>query len=158
MRKRFFDVKDIRKYGVQFIMTPHIEAGTEEIRYRIIGICKGEQFKVSETGKPLQAISELNNYFLKYSKDFKKISDINITKFDEELNSLEKLSQFYNEKINILNNLPSREYLEDLPMRSNKDEKDLIYYCKKYNIKGYTKLKKNAIITMIIEEGINNIK
>lgn len=157
MKKNFFDIKDIKKYGMQVAMLPYIEVGTQEMRYKIIGICNGEQLKISETGKPLQAISELNNYFLKYSKTLQNLSEIGIKKFDEDLISLEDLIKKYDEKIYKMNNIPKREYLETLPMRTQKNEESLVELCKKNNIKGYAKLKKDDIINKIIEESINNI-
>jgi len=157
MKKSFFNIKDIKKYGMQVALIPYIEAGTEEMRYKIIGICNGEQLKISETGKPLHAISELNNYFLKYSKDLKKISELNIKQFDENLVCLEDLITKFDEKMDKMKNIPKREYLETLPMRASKDKESLIGWCKELNIKGYSKLKKEEIINKIIEESINKI-
>jgi len=155
---KFFTPKELKKYGMQVILLPYIEMGTNEMRYKIIGLCNGRQLKISETSKPIQALSELNNYFLKFSEKLKNVSEVQIKKVEDNLFTLEELISEFENKLKLVEEIPNRELLEKLPMRSKETSKSLLHYCKILDIKGYSKLSKEEVISKIIETYLENIK
>ena len=155
MKERFFTAQDIKKHGVQVVMLPFLETATDELRYRIIGICNGRQVKLAETGKPVTAISELNNFFIKYSTKVNRIGESAVKKIDEDLMNIEDIAKELKLKIKAVEEIPSREELKKLPL---KGEKSLTDYCKVLGIKGYSKLTKDELINSIIDMYIKEIK
>lgn len=155
MKERFFTAQDIKKHGVQVVMLPFLETATDELRYRIIGICNGKQVKLAETGKPVTAISELNNFFIKYSTKVNRIGESAVKKIDEDLMNIEDIAKELKLKIKAVEEIPSREELKKLPL---KGEKSLTDYCKVLGIKGYSKLTKDELINSIIDMYIKEIK
>lgn len=155
MKERFFTAQDIKKFGVQIVMIPFLETATDELRYRIIGLCNGRQVKLAETGKPVTALSELNNFFIKYSTKINRIGELTVKKIDEELMNLEDISKELKLKIKAVEEIPSREELKKLPL---KGEKSLNDYCKILGIKGYSKLSKEELINRIIDMYIEEVK
>ena len=155
MKERFFTAQDIKKHGVQVVMLPFLETATDELRYRIIGICNGRQVKLAETGKPVTAISELNNFFIKYSTKVNRIGESAVKKIDEDLMNIEDIAKELKLKIKAVEEIPSREELKKFPL---KGEKSLTDYCKVLGIKGYSKLTKDELINSIIDMYIKEIK
>jgi hypothetical protein len=155
MREQYFTQQDIKKFGVQVVMIPVLEAGTDELRYRIVGICNGNQMKLAETGKPITAISELKNYFVKYSTKVNKIGELAVKKIDEEVMGIEEIEKELNNRIKKVNEIPSRDELRKLSM---KGEKSLMNYCKEFGIKGYSKVGKDELINLIMDRYIEELK
>lgn len=155
MREKYFTQQDIKKFGVQVVMIPVLEVGTDELRYRIVGICNEKQMKLAETGKPITAISELNNYFVKYSTKVNRIGELAVKKIDEEVLGIEEVEKELNNRIKKVNETPSRDELRKLPM---KGEKSLMNYCKELEIKGYSKVGKEELINLIMDRYIEELK